>query len=58
MCGWLNKVGFFLNVGEVSRSDTICIAIHTACTVSVRQLGSYGQDQFLRVEQLFKTLVL
>ena len=23
MCGWLNKVGFFLNVGEISRSDTI-----------------------------------
>lgn len=36
--------------------DTEYMSYNTACIVSV-QYRSYGQDQILRVEQLFKTLV-
>ena len=37
MCGWLNKVIFFLNVGEISRSDTIQRRIRVSATVHLRQ---------------------
>lgn len=46
----------------MSTCKYIQVEYHILVSIRIRtifpQLGSYGQDQILRVEQLFKTLVL